>query len=175
MGGECMYEAIIAAVGNVIAGLLNGWASKSKVDNEQLMLQLSEIQYRLDTELGRTNSSFNNLYRNQTLQLFFETLKSLNIHISIGIPNSNVIFDLQSCPLEQDINQALSATAQNVLDFETIKSFSDIIDVVQDTTEEEIEYPSVNVQLQNSLRISTAQIMRESRDRLQQRLKETIL
>lgn len=169
-----MYEAIITAVGNVIAGLLTGWASKPKADNGQLMLQLSEIQRKLDTELGKTSNSFNNLYRNQTLQLFFETLKSLNIHISIGIPNSNVIFNLQSCPFEQDINQALSTTAQNVLDFETIKPFSEIIDVSQDTTEE-IEYPPANIQLQNSRRISTAQIMRESRDRLQQRLKETTL
>lgn len=170
-----MYETIIMAVGNVIAGLFSGRFSKAKTANEQLMLQISEIQRTLDTELRKTNDSLNELHKNQTLQLFFETLKSLNIRISIGSPSNNVIFDFQSSPVKQDIDQALSIAAQNTLDFETIKTIFEIIGVSQNTVEAEIEGATSDIQFQNSPRTSTAQIMWKSKDRLRQRLEETKL
>lgn len=177
-GGAYMYETIIATVGNVIAALFSGRFSKPKVDNEQLVLPLSEIQHTIDTELRKASDSLNNLqpmYQNQTLQLFFETLKSLNIRISVGFPGSNVTFNLQSCPAEQDINQALNVAAQNTLDFETIKSIPEIIGIPKNIIEAEIEYPSADIQFQNQPPKSAAQIMQRSKDRLRERLKETSL
>lgn len=177
-GGEYMYETIIATVGNIIAALFSGRFSKSKVDNEQLVLQLSEIQHTIDTELRKANDSLNNLqpmYQNQTLQLFFETLKSLNVRISIGCPSSNVTFTLQSSPAERDINQALNVAAQNILDFETIKPIPEILGIPKNSIAAEVEYPSADIQFQDQPPISAAQIMQRSKDRLRQLLEETRL
>lgn len=73
-----MYETIIATVGNVIATLFSGRFSKPQVNNEHLVLQLSEIQHTIDTELRKVNDSLNNLQpmcQNQTLQLFLKRLR----------------------------------------------------------------------------------------------------
>ena len=130
-----MNETIILAVGNVISGLLSGISPKKRSGNEQLILQISEIEKKLDKELGKTNQSLDRLYRNQMLQLFFEVLKELNIRITIGKPNSDVILDLQSYSLKKDINNVLNNTAQNVLDFETTKTLAEMLDASQNCME----------------------------------------
>ncbi len=169
-----MNETIILAVGNVISGLLSGISPKKRSGNEQLILQISEIEKKLDKELGKTNQSLDRLYRNQMLQLFFEVLKELNIRITIGKPNSDVILDLQSYSLKKDINNVLNNTAQNVLDFETTKTLAEMLDASQNCMEVKAGYPSAGKQIQDQHSLS-AQIMQNSRERLQKRLQETKL
>lgn len=170
-----MYETIIMAVSNVITGMLSRWSPKTETGNEQLAFRMAEIERRLDTELRRSCGSPTNLYLNQTLQLFFETIRKLNIQISIGNPGSNVVLNIRSCPFKQDIDQILNTVAQDVIDFETIKTPAEILNIPQKIMVEEIGASSTDTQFPKPSQTSTAQIMQQSKDRLQRRLRETNL
>lgn len=164
-----MYETIIKAVENVLValftkGITMPLGKSKKKEFEYRISELEKIIFdRLEWENKKEIASNNDLYLNQALQLFFKVLEYLNIQIIISSKEQeNIMFKLDNKSLD-NVDYVIKSTAQEVLDLETIKPLSDIINTTHTVGKKSLFQQG---------KLSSKDILQKSRERFQKKIME---
>ncbi len=164
-----MYETIIKTVENVLVALFTKGVAVplGKSKKQEFEYRISELEKIINNLLDEQNkkeiTSNNDLYLNQALQLFFKVLEYLDIQIIISSKRQgNIMFKLDSKSLE-NIDYVVKSTAQEVLDLETIKPLSDIINTTHIVGKESLFQQG---------ELSSKDILQKSRERFQKKIME---
>lgn len=164
-----MFEAIISAVGAILANIFPIIIQDRKALCHRPDIEIAKLKRDLGNELQKFGTGYNELHVNQAMQLFFETLRNLDVQIRIRPPrNDHLILNIQNHQTMPEFEPMLKITAQDVLDFETTKTIFEMIGA--DPREEKCSAAVCAPEAKSVL-----QIMQKSKNRYEQRLAESHL